>query len=81
MLPFNIRFLVTAGVTGIYSWGAFFVMKLVEATSLPAWTLNLSLLVLLPGFLVAPVLAWRWIARQQYMPSVSDSVSADRPAN
>ena len=80
MLPFNIRFLVTAGVTGIYSWGAVFVVKLVEAASLPAWSLNLSMLVVLPGFLLAPVLAWRWIGRKRYMLSVSDSVSADRPA-
>ncbi len=79
MLPFNIRFLVTAGVTGIYSWGAVFVIKLIEAASLPAWALNLSLLVLLPGFLLAPLLAWRWISGKRYMPPGQDSVSADRP--
>ncbi len=80
MLPFNIRFLVTAGVTGIYSWGAVFVIKLVEATGLPAWTLNLSLLVLLPGFLAAPLFAWRWISRKRYTPSAADSISANQRA-
>ncbi len=68
MLPFNIRFLVTAGVTGIYSWAAALALKLSLNSGLPDWSQKITLLVLLPGFLIAPFLAWRWISRQRYGP-------------